>query len=272
MKLLKLISLAFLLTAFITCNSIAQEDAFEGSGFEESPNFQEKSKTYFIIGGGPILNMLKFNYDPLNDLPLSDMGFNKQFDGFLYQFGAEGLITVGVIPKLRFGVIGLSGSKTIDEAPISGEIAGIKVERDFEVRTHSTGFAFDYAFIPFDNFKFAILPSLTIGRGGMDVKYFQAAKNSSWNDFSNGSDSISFYNKIESSFWFASPALNLEYSPNLVSLFRASVGYKLVNMGDIYFNKEWTRNELTEVKKVPDGLSASGFYLQFGVFLGLFNY
>ncbi|MFW6232926.1 MAG: hypothetical protein ACOC4D_02705, partial [Bacteroidota bacterium] len=71
---------------------------------------------------------------------------------------------------------------------------------------------------------------------------------------------------IETGFWYLRPTINFEYALTNLVMFRLGASYSYS------FGEDWQLNETAAVNNVPDNVNGSGLLIQFGLFLGLFNY
>ncbi|MFH1051607.1 MAG: hypothetical protein V1779_11860 [bacterium] len=266
----KLVLLAIFLLSHCVIN--AQDDQLDELSFEEQnyEQFVEESTPYFVIGGGPVMNMMFLNFDDINSSLINKFfkgNTDVNLDGNFYQFGAQGMISVGLIPNIRIGVLGLGGSKS-PENPMDTTINNIQYSRYFDYSLGYTGINIDYAWVPFTGFKFAIVPGVTLGWGTINIENYQTQKEIEFTDIKPETDNLNYYMKLESSYWHVAPMLSFEYSPTFLSLFRASVGYTMSFPGTWNINS----NEDSNVKNVPTGINSNGLTFQFGIILGIFNY
>lgn len=262
----------FLMLYFSVACLVAQDDQLDQLNFEEQnyEQFKEESTPYFVIGGGPVMNMMFLIYNDLNS-EFVDKYFNNKdkfyMDGYFYQFGAQGIISIGLIPNVRIGVLGLGGQKSLNQT-LDTAINSKTYTRNMEITLGYTGINLDYAWVPFNNLKFAIVPGVTFGWGTIDIETYQTLNDLEFNDIKPESDLANYYTKLETSYWHLSPMLNFEYSPTLLSLFRISVGYTMS------FPDTWNLNSNgdSKVNNVPTGINSNGLTFQFGIILGIFNY
>jgi hypothetical protein len=275
MKYLYLFLLAILV---ITFPVIAQDDELDELDFEmqDYEQFEDEATPYFAIGGGPVLNMLFLDFDEINNF-LSSTGYNLgnedfKLDGILYQFGAQGVISIGLVDNVRIGVIGMGGKKSpkdpldLKVPDISGD--SVDVKRFLDFYSGYTGITLDYEIVPFKNFNFAIVPGITLGWGILKLECYQTQSGINWKDYNPGNDGVNFSSTMQTSFWNAIPKLSFEYSPTFLSMFRASIGYSTSFGYDWYLNN----NGDAKVKDVPAGINTNGLTIQLAILLGIFNY
>ncbi len=254
----------------------AQDDNLDSLDFEyqEADEFEEANTTYFTFGGGFVLNMLKLNFDDLNKHLLDNkfINSNDKLDGYLYQLGGQGFISIGVIPNIRLGFLSVGGSKTPWEKGKLDTTTSPIVTKYLDYHTSFTGLTIDYAILPIKNFRFVVLPGVAIGRGSIKIETYRSEGEIDWNDYKFENRNNDYYSSLESGFWYFTPNVNFEYSPTDFSLFRLSIGYSLSMMGDISINNDWKMNNQTEIINMPSGINSNGLNIQFGIFLGLFNF
>ena len=258
-----------LITLLFATNAKAQDEELDELDFEEQnyEQFDETAKSYVVFGGGFVVNMLGLNFNEINNLISANKFIPNdetfKFDGFLYQLGAQGIVTIGLLPNVRIGIIGMGGSKSAEET-IKIDTNGI--ERNMTYYAGYTGLTIDYAFVPFKSF--AIVPGITLGYGSLNFESTQTQKDFSWSDIKPEPSANNYKYELSTSYWHFSPMLNFEYAPTILSLFRVSVGYSMSFGRDWYLNG----NENAKVVDVPDKINADGLTIQFGLLLGLFNY
>lgn len=79
-------------------------------------------------------------------------------------------------------------------------------------------------------------------------------------------DTGNFACSLAESSWFVSPALNLDLPLGRFLSFRLGTGYMMTVCSD------WTYNQDKSLRGVPEGIFPNSFFIQAGVFLGLFSY
>ncbi len=239
----------------------AQDDDFEGFSFDTEPLRSEKSP-YFAVGAGYQYSFLFLNYDDLNkyakNIDLDD------FDGIFYVGGIHGFTGLVIVPNLRLGFFGISGSK-ITEKDISAY--GSETEkRASELNIAMNGFSLDYGIVPFK--ALAILPGVNFGWGRLEIESYQSQPTKNWADI--GLDNNKMH-RIENSFMFVQPQINIEYAVTNFAMLRLNASYN-ITFDNPLSDKKWVYNNHTELSNVPSGINSKGFSAQIGLYLGLFNY
>jgi hypothetical protein len=176
--------------------------------------------------------------------------------------GGEGFTGLVYITNVRAGFFSYGGGKILEANITAGN--NINYKRTVEYRASLYGLELDYAYVPFR--KFALLPGISFGRGGLEVNTYQAPDKASWLDNKPAGDSLTYQNQTYTGFWFVKPSINFEYALTNFLMFRlgASYSYQL--------GSDWTLNKNAKLNDVPDKISASGMNIQLGIFVGLFNY
>jgi len=253
------------LTIFLILLAIpvfSQDDQIDDLNFEPT-ELDESSVPYFAIAGGYTGTFFFPKFDDLNaHFKILNIG---EFEAPMYLNGVQGFTAIGIIPNVRIGFFGMTGSKT-QKANI--DINGTNVERGLDYYVSLTGINLDYGFVPFKSL--AILPGINVGWGGLTLEAYQGVKDYDWGSFNTQVDSLNFMNRAKSTFSFIQPNLSIEWTLTSYFMIRGNVGYNysFALTGDW----EWEMNKYSNLKNVPNGINANGLTAQFGIFLGLFNY
>jgi len=236
----------------------AQDEQLDDMDFEEIPAVKE-SPTYFAIGAGYVGALNYINLNEINSKFKNDFNL-PELSSPIYLSGVHGFTGIGIIPNLRLGFLGFSGS-----SEVSDNIDTIK--HGSKLSASLMGFTLDYGFVLFKHF--AILPGIQAGWSSLEQNYYETLNTSNspnWNDLEPNSDGKYFSKNIKGSFVFVQPELSLEYALTPFLMTRAAVGY------GFSFLPEWEYNSSADLKGVPDAINTGGLNLQFGVFVGLFNF
>ncbi len=240
------------LLLFTIVNFIAlSQDDQNNIQFEES-NVQIEKPPYFGLGGGYVGNFLFLNLDQVNELSKSQGLENIKSP--LYLSGAQGFTAIGLIPNLRLGFAGYSGFNKVEKLDAYNTTKGLKCEVTY------TAFGIDYGFVPFKSI--AILPGLNFGWSKIILNNYKINQ-FSWDDLKSNTFTS---NTVEGSFWIIQPNANVEFAATPFLMLRLGVGYP------ISFGPKWKLNDVLEVSNVPSNIKPSGLVLNFGIFVGLFNY
>lgn len=199
------------------------------------------------------------NYDAVN-LNLERLGM-KELSGPIYAWGGSGYVYVMLIDNLRLGGIGFSGFQS--------ETSQIN-NRNTEVVYSLGGGAgtIEYTF-PFVK-NMALSAGIMIGGGSLEIDVYQNSDGFNWNTiWDDVVDNISTANKelsISHSFFFLSPTINVDFPITRFLAVRGGVGYQFT------FGSNWEIANGKKINNVPSGLNGNGFFIQTGLFIGLFAF
>lgn len=239
----------------------SQDDRLDNFTFESEP-LKHESIPYFAVAGGYTGTFTFLNYDEINNqLNAGNFGVGT-FDGPLYLNGAEGFTGVFIVPALRAGFFSYGGTKKLSKTDTFNGVPNL--ERDVQLSVGYTGIALEYGIVLFKSF--AILPGVGFGWGNMSLEATQTEQNADWGNFNPNPEANNYMKRIESSYLFVKPNLNIEYSILNILMFRLNATYMLP------FSYDWKYNHAATLNNVPDGVAAKGFAVQVGLFVGLFNY
>ncbi len=222
--------------------------------FEES-ELQEMKPQYFGLGGGYLGSFSFVKLDDIKGMVLND-GLDE-IKSPIFLSGAEGFTAIGIIPNIRIGFFGYSGSK-VTERTIGDSTKGVSYELEY------MGFAVDYGFILFKSF--ALLPGFNLGWSGINIERYLNRKEFDWNELNTNGSSNRYFFKIDGKFWFVEPKLSIEYAVTPFLMVRAALGYPVA------ISKDWKLNRNESLLNVPSSLNTTGLKVQLGIFVGLFNY
>jgi len=263
---LKNLSVIFILLISFIYISISQDDRLDEYSFDDSP-LQEEKTPYFAISGGLNVNFSFINFDELNNHLIKSNFFNtsssvSNFEGNLLQLGGEGFTGLIYLNNFRLSISSYTGTKTLES---NQKIADNNYKRYIDFSSSFTGFSIDYAIVPFK--KFAILPGLSFGRGGLKIDVSQTKDQFDWSNYKPGQNDNQIYrHEVSNNYWVIKPQLNLEYALTNFLMFRLGVAYSTS------FGNNWKYNNSADVINIPEKINSNGLILQTGIFLGLFNY
>jgi hypothetical protein len=253
----KLNKILFLILIIICTGLVyAQDNRLDSTHFEEAPVITEKP-VYFGIGLGYVGTFIFPSYTDINKINEKFPGL-PQFSGPVFLSGAHGFTGIGVIPNLRVGFFGYSGSSSVTKQNPDTSTLGSNISLSL------TGISIDYGMVLFKSF--AILPGLNLGWSNVTLDYYQVKSNIDWNNFTNGTLQSSYLNRAEGSFWFVQPHIDIEYALKPFLMIRGNISYGLS------FSSSWKYNTNATLNNVPSGINSSGLSLQIGIFIGLFNF
>ncbi|MCX7736856.1 MAG: hypothetical protein N2319_09100 [Candidatus Kapabacteria bacterium] len=245
---------------FVNGKLFSQDDRLDELEFE-SATIKEEKPPYFAIGGGYTGTFIFTNFDELNKKLLEPTYRfpENALSAPIFLSGVQGFTAIGIIPNVRLGFLGMGGSKSVEKKDTV-----INLNKHVEYSLSFQGISIDYGIILMKSL--ALIPGLTFGWGNRTIEVYQAPAEVSWDGFQAIGDLNKFLNRAEGNFYFVQPNVNFEYALTPFFMIRANAGYALSFSGD------WTFNRTAKLINVPDKIDANGFTVQFGLFLGLFNY
>ena len=191
---------------------------------------------------------------------------NNQIKGFgLEEFSSSGLVAWGgsgyayikVVDNVRLGGIGFSGSVN-REAVVNG------FNREAVYSLGGGGLTIEYS-LPMIR-KVALSVGAIIGAGSLEIELYQNNQSFTWDGIWQGFDNpTENYSRIlKNSFFTITPTINLDIPFNRLMAFRLGGGYFFT------INNDWEVENGREVLGVPSGIKGDSFFIQTGLFLGLF--
>ena len=241
----------------------SQDSDLDKLPYDDTP-VQEQSKNYFVIGGGYSLGYNMINVDAYNKLLKNQFGLSEMSGGIVMH-GGVGFTGIPFIENFRVGIQSAGGSQlnTKNEG-------GYTLEQSLSLKM--TSINFDYGYIITNHL--ALLMGADIGWGNSNLSLIKSNANTNWVDISPNLDTNSYNYSIEKNFMYLKPKVSVEWAATSFLMFRLMAAYNLTfdNPFSSEIDKAWRLNKLTTISNTPNGLSNSGIYFEFGVFLGLFNY
>lgn len=242
----------------LTSSSIAQVD----DEYEPIPPVKP-SQGKLGGGGGYTPGWLFLDLDRLNDFIVTGGGTPFP-DGRLMMHGGQGYAYVLIVPNLRIGGIGMSGSRSSSHVETA-----TNTRRDVDLTVGYGGVTFEYAFpvVPRLDLTFGTV----IGGGGMTLRLSKDRGTvrqwgETWVELG-GSQAVEEYSrKLESSFFVYQPSVTLEFALLRWLGIRAGVSYLGMAGG------EWTLDNQYELLGVPDEIDGAGWMINTGIYIGTFIY
>lgn len=214
----------------------------------------------FGMGGGYLPSWNFINTDELNNTLLS-ANFPAVTKSGFFSSGGAGFVYIGFVPNLRVGGMGFGGSTS--EKTLAGN-----ENRETVVSISGGGVTIEYTF-PFIKNVGVSLGTL-IGGGSYQIELFKNSGSFSWNEIINEigtSTATANYNRrLINNFFLISPTINIEIPIYYLAAVRLGAGYSF-SIGD-----NWEVENGLELSDVPSEINGNHFYIQAGIFLGLFSY
>ncbi|MFN0157024.1 MAG: hypothetical protein ACKVRP_03005 [Bacteroidota bacterium] len=244
-----------LVTVLLSALAFPQED-------NSIPPIPPKRSKAAKVGafGGFTPGWLFMDSKPINEF-LVDAGGAPLKDDGVFMTGGAGAAYIMLVPNLRVGGLGMSGS--IKSKALSS--AGIR--RDAIVNVGFGGVTVEYVVPVAERLDMAF--GTMLGAGGIDItlrQYSGAANtwNGEWDNFRTGNYTENVSREMSGAFFVWIPSFSVEY---------AVFGYLGVRLGASYVGMSapsWELDDTHELLGVPSTISGKGFMLNAGVFVGTF--
>jgi len=245
--------LLFLAVAAVTASTFAQEDIIppKRSRMAKMGLFGGVTPSFLMPDLGGINNFLV----AAKAAPLSTKG--------VVLWGGSGAAYIVVVPNLRVGGLGLSGSLTSTSLDASG------VRRDTELRIGWGGVTVEYVVPVVERLDVAV--GTLIGYGGLDLtlrktnggtETWTGEQNLFGKDLNGSTNTAS--RALNGSFWVLAPSVNVEY---------AVLGWMAVRVGGSYaamVGPTWKVDGSYDLLDVPDTITGKGFAVNVGILVGIF--
>lgn len=209
----------------------------------------------FAVAGG--VNSL-YLFPDLNEInkQISKFGVGE-FSNSLFTFGGSGFTYIKILDDVRIGGIGFGGS-TSEEA----DVAGFNREAKFSIGGGALTIEYSLPMIR----KIAVSVGAMLGAGSMQIELYQNSGTFSWDGVfnSSGTSTNNYSRIIKNTFYIISPTVNIDVPFNRFMAARLGAGYMLT------LGNDWTIENEKDLIGVPNKLNADSFYIQAGLYFGLF--
>jgi len=209
------------------------------------------------IGFSPVI--LFPNFDEVN-IKLKSLGMNE-LTGPLYAPGGGGYVYVMIIDNLRLGGNSFGGSRSVLKK-------NDNTENEVIYSIGGGAFTIEYT-MPFIK-NMALSAGIMLGGGGLDISIYQNSSTFDWgNIWSEVKTNKKINNKsilIKNSFYLVSPTINVDIPINRFIALRGGLGYQFT------FGNSWKVGNGKEIKNVPSKLNGNSFFIQTGIYVGLFAF
>jgi hypothetical protein len=204
------------------------------------------------------------------NLQLRNIDFPKITNGGFYTSGVSGFIYLGMLKSFRIGGFGFGGSRSITgEYPVAivdpNAIELGQEQRETIYSLNGGGLSFEYTF-PFVR-DIAVSIGALLGRGSLSVELYRNRGNISWqNLWGNIYGSSAAILTLKNTYWLFSPTLNVEIPAYRMLCFRIGAGYHFT------FGSKWIYDNNKDILNTPVDINGNSFFIQTGIFLGLFSF
>jgi hypothetical protein len=229
---------------------------------QEEPIPPKRSRAVKVgLFGGFTPSWLKVDVAPVNAF-LAGSGITPFEDNGMLLWGGGGAAYIMLVPNLRVGGLGMSGSKST--SGISGN-----VRRDAQMQVGFGGVTIEYVFPIGERFDVAV--GTMLGAGGIDIVLRQDTGGlNTWE----GEKALfagwpaqqpnAMTRTLSGTFFVYIPSVNFEY---------AILGWCAVRVGASYTGMaapSWKIDGKYDLNGVPSGVSGKGFMINAGILLGTF--
>ncbi len=245
---MKILNHFLLLLIFISSAAIAQESSFYDAPFGGGGGY---------VGGWmiPKVDGINTQLKNFNDMHLSTSGF--------YTSGGAGFIYLGIIPGIRVGGMGFGGSRSSSSnSIISTGLNSYNVNNEAIYRMNGGALTIEYT-LPFIK-NYGVSAGVSIGRGSLEIDLYSNPGGVDWNSLWSLSPGQS--TSLKNSYWFFSPTLNVDIPAYRLLDFRVGIGYQLT------FGSHWTYDNNKDIYNAPSDINGNSFFIQAGIFVGLFSF
>ncbi len=252
---MKRYGLLLLMVLMLATLAIAQQEDED----EPLPPPRRSGTVKFGGAGGFTQNVLFLNLDEINAILGANNASPFNGNGLLLT-GGQGYGYIMVLPNLRIGGMGASGTR------VSKELLGV-TRREVDLSVGYGGVTIDYV-IP-------VVPRLDVavggllGWGGMSLTMSRddgmpKVWNDIWSEFGSPNSVQDYTRKLSGSFFVYQPNVNIEVALLRWLGLRVGAGY----MGMV--GNSWKVDDTYELLNVPDGVNGHGWMINGGIFIGTF--
>jgi hypothetical protein len=195
--------------------------------------------------------------DPINNL-VGQFGTKLFSTSGMMTWGGSGYAYIMMIENVRIGGMGLSGSMSV-----TGNSGGFNREAVYNYGLG--GLTVEYT-LPFIN-RIAVSVGSIIGVGSASLEFYKNQNNFNWTDIvaANNSD-LNESRKYTNTFFTITPTLNVDIPVTRFIAFRVGGGYVFS------FNDGWKVDNSVTLNGVPSDVHSNSFFIQTGIFFGLFAF
>jgi len=216
----------------------------------------------FGAAGGFTPTIVFPNLNPVNDL-IKSLQINQTFGKGVLTLGGGGYAYIMLVDNLRIGGMGISGTlKT------SGSSGGFDREVDYSYGLGGVSLEYTLPFIS----RIAVSVGAIIGAGTSSIQIYKNKGDYYWSNLNltpvdnNPQPDQDMNRKYTNSFFTVTPTLNVDIPLNRFIAFRIGGGYV------IPFNNGWRADNDRNLSGVPSDLTSSTFFIQTGIYFGLFAF
>lgn len=232
------------------------------SGFFDAP---------FGGGGGYTPGWYMPNVDAVNS-KLESFGVPKLSTGGFYTSGGAGFMYLGFLKFCRVGGMGFGGSYSTSSVehyyPLNSQsLSGYDIYKKVSYSLGGGGLTFEYT-LPLVR-SFGISVGAMIGMGSLQIDIYKNRGSMSWDNIWSDANGISGQNQhisLKDNFWMFSPTFNVDVPLYRMIVVRLGMGYQFT------FGDSWSHDDGAGLTGIPSNLNGKSFFIQSGIFVGLFSF
>jgi hypothetical protein len=179
----------------------------------------------------------------------------------MFVFGGGGYAYIMLVDNLRIGGMGVTGSQRT-----SGTVGGIN--KEVKYNCSFGGLSVEYT-LPFVK-NIAVSVGTVLGMGTTSIEIYQNSGSFNWIDtwkkVNAGASLTNVSDKIANSFYSVTPTLNVDIPISRFIAVRIGGGYVAS------FGNDWKINNEKALDGTPSDLSSNSFFIQTGIYFGLFAF
>ncbi|MCX6171139.1 MAG: hypothetical protein NTX65_17530 [Ignavibacteriales bacterium] len=200
------------------------------------------------------------NVDPIN-IQLKEMKIDPLSTSGMFVIGGGGYAYIMMVDNLRIGGMGVTGSQST-----TGVVGGLN--REVKYNCSFGGLTIEYT-LPFIK-NIAVSVGTVLGMGTTSIEIYQNSGSFNWTDtwkkVNAGTSSTNVSDKIANSFYSVTPTLNVDIPISRFIAVRVGGGYVAS------FGNDWKINNDKNLDGTPSDLSSNSFFIQTGIYFGLFAF
>ncbi|MHB9041376.1 MAG: hypothetical protein ACYC4T_12045 [Melioribacteraceae bacterium] len=200
------------------------------------------------------------NLDPVN-AQIKAMNIDQLSTSGMFVIGGGGYAYIMMVDNLRIGGMGVTGSQMT-----SGIVGGLS--KEVKYNCSFGGLTVEYT-LPFIK-NIAVSVGTVLGMGTTSIEIYQSAGSFNWTDtwkkVNAGTALTNVSDKIANSFYSITPTLNVDIPISRFIAVRVGGGYVAS------FGNDWKINNEKNLDGTPSDLSSNSFFIQTGIYFGLFAF
>ncbi len=214
----------------------------------------------FGAAGGFVSNIMFPDFAGINST-VNNFGIGN-FEGPLVTWGGGGYAYIMLIDNFRIGGIGFGGSQSKD-------VVSNGFRKEVNYFTGGGGLTLEYTF-PFIK-NIAVSVGAIVGGGKVEIEFYknkgEFTWDNIWKDFENNSSTNrNVYHKLTNNYFALAPTFNVDIPFSRFLAFRIGAGYRFSVGG------KWTADNEQIIQNVPENINGNTFFIQTGLFIGLFAF